>query len=55
VVVTGLPAPARYDLTIDAGAGVTVTVREVHVAAEKAHPVITVTLPASASPTPSAS
>jgi hypothetical protein len=55
VVVTGLPAPGRYDLTVDAGTGVRLTMREVQVDAGKSHPVIQVTLPASAGPTPSPS
>jgi len=55
VVVTGLPAPGRYDLTVDAGTGVRLTVREVHVEAGKTHPVIQVTLPPSSTPTPSPS
>lgn len=51
VVVKRLPAPARYDLTIDAGAGLTLTVYEVHLDAGQKHPVIAVTLPPSSSPT----
>jgi hypothetical protein len=54
-VVKGLPAPGRYDLTIDAGSGLSLTVREVHIDAGTKHPVIDVTLEPSASPSPSAS
>jgi hypothetical protein len=54
VVLKKLPAPARYDLTIDAGAGLTLTVREVHLNADHKHPVIDVTLQPSTNPSPSA-
>ncbi|HST84180.1 MAG TPA: hypothetical protein VLL08_20765 [Kineosporiaceae bacterium] len=53
VVLKKLPAPARYDLTIDAGAGLTLTVHEVHLNADQKHPVINVTLHPSASASPS--
>jgi len=55
VVVKSLPAPARYDLTIDAGTDLTLTVHEVHLNAGQKHPVINVTLPPPASPTPTPS
>jgi hypothetical protein len=53
IVLKRLPAPARYDLTVDAGAGLTLTVREVHLNADQKHPLINVTLQPSANSTPS--
>jgi hypothetical protein len=53
VMLKQLPAPARYDLTIDAGAGLTLIVSEVHLNADQKHPVINVTLHPSASASPS--
>jgi hypothetical protein len=53
VMLKQLPAPARYDLTIDAGAGLTLIVSEVHLNADQKHPRINVTLQPSANPTPS--
>ena len=52
VVLKKLPAPAWYDLTIEAGPDLSLTVREVHLNADQKHPVINVTLQPSASSTP---